>query len=136
MRKISLRQAYTKHESAHVATKAPPTDTSKTLAMLTRQIDRFDTQLKRHGTSIGMTTKKCHKHVTTKPMAYCWTHGLTFNMEHDSKTCSYKQTNHQEEATADNMLGRCNRIQCHCQEGQLWKAPQNSNWAQQNNNRR
>jgi hypothetical protein len=42
--------------------------------------------------------------------SYCWTHGLTNNAEHTSKTCSNKAKGHQEAATLDNMMGGNNTI--------------------------
>ena len=42
--------------------------------------------------------------------SYCWTHGLTTNVQHTSKTCSRKASGHQEDATLDNMLGGNNTI--------------------------
>ena len=43
-------------------------------------------------------------------LSYCWTHGLTTNAEHNSKTCTRKAKGHQEDATLDNMLGGNNTI--------------------------
>jgi hypothetical protein len=42
--------------------------------------------------------------------SYCWTHGLTNNKEHTSKTCTKKATGHQEDATLGNMMGGNNTI--------------------------
>lgn len=41
------------------------------------------------------------------PMYYCWSHGLTPNNTHNSKTCTSRQPGHRDEATVDNMLGGC-----------------------------
>ena len=39
------------------------------------------------------------------PVSYCWTHGITRNLHHTSKTCSRKAAGHKDEATLDNKLG-------------------------------
>ena len=41
---------------------------------------------------------------------YCWSHGITTNPEHNSKTCNNKASGHQEDATIDNMMGGNNTI--------------------------
>lgn len=43
-------------------------------------------------------------------LSYCWTHGVTTNPDHNSRTCTRKATGHQENATIDNMLGGNNTI--------------------------
>lgn len=43
-------------------------------------------------------------------MAYCWSHGITNNTAHTSKTCKNKAIGHQEDATIDNMMGGNNTI--------------------------
>ena len=45
-----------------------------------------------------------------KNWSYCWTHGLTNNTSHTSKTCTRRAEGHNEEATIDNMLGGNNAI--------------------------
>ncbi len=39
------------------------------------------------------------------PMFYCWTHGLGPESQHTSATCTRPTANHNQLATADNMLG-------------------------------
>jgi hypothetical protein len=39
------------------------------------------------------------------PVTYCWTHGVTRNLHHCSKTCSRKAENHKDDATYDNRMG-------------------------------
>ena len=46
----------------------------------------------------------------TVSLAYCWTHGLGPNANHNSKTCTKKARGHQEDATVDNMMGGNNTI--------------------------
>ena len=43
-------------------------------------------------------------------MYYCWSHGLGKNSRHTSATCNRKKEGHQDTATADNMMGGCDRI--------------------------
>jgi len=43
-------------------------------------------------------------------MYYCWTHGLGKNRNHTSCNCNNKGEGHKDEATADNMMGGCDRI--------------------------
>ncbi len=45
-----------------------------------------------------------------KNWSYCWTHGLTNNTSHNSKTCTKRAEGHNEAATIDNMLGGNNAI--------------------------
>ncbi len=45
-----------------------------------------------------------------KNWSYCWTHGLTNNTSHTSKTCTKRAEGHNEAATIDNMLGGNNAI--------------------------
>jgi hypothetical protein len=47
---------------------------------------------------------------TKTSLGYCWTHGVTTNKDHNSRTCSNKGTSHKEDATIDNMLGGNNTI--------------------------
>ena len=41
---------------------------------------------------------------------YCWTHGLSDNKDHTSRTCTNKATGHKEDATLNNMMGGNNTI--------------------------
>ena len=43
-------------------------------------------------------------------MYYCWTHGLGKNRAHTSLTCNNKAEGHQDDATADNMMGGNDKI--------------------------
>lgn len=43
-------------------------------------------------------------------LSYCWTHGVTNNPDHNSRTCTRKGHGHQEDATIDNMMGGNNTI--------------------------
>ena len=42
---------------------------------------------------------------TKKPKSYCWSHGVTRNMYHNSGTCDNHHTGHQSDATLDNRMG-------------------------------
>ena len=50
-----------------------------------------------------------------KKKSYCWTHGFTTNMEHDSGTFENQHTDHQETVTFDNRMGGSEHI---CGSGQ------------------
>ena len=41
----------------------------------------------------------------TRETAYCWTHGITTNLAHNSATCTKPEQGHQAAATADNKMG-------------------------------
>jgi hypothetical protein len=43
-------------------------------------------------------------------LVYCWTHGLSKNAAHSSKTCENKAEGHNDAATLDNRMGGVNRI--------------------------
>ena len=57
---------------------------------------------------------------------YCWSHGVTWNEKHTSKTCHLHRRHplHVAEATLFNMCGGCNKIQCPHGEKAVWKPPQ------------
>ena len=40
-----------------------------------------------------------------QPITYCWTHGITHNLQHTSKTCKRTADNHKSEATLNNKMG-------------------------------
>ena len=40
-----------------------------------------------------------------KTKSYCWMHGVTTNMEHESGTCDNQHTDHQNSATFNNRMG-------------------------------
>ena len=44
-----------------------------------------------------------------KPNSYCWLHGVTRNMDHNSGTRDNQHTGHQSEATLDNRMGGSDR---------------------------
>jgi RNA-splicing ligase RtcB len=39
------------------------------------------------------------------PTSYCWTHGTSMNLHHDSGTCERQAPGHQHDATEDNKMG-------------------------------
>jgi hypothetical protein len=41
------------------------------------------------------------------PVSYCWSHGITHNLRHTSKSCTRPKDGHQEEATYTNQMGGC-----------------------------
>ena len=43
-------------------------------------------------------------------ISYCWSHGITKNLGHDSKTCRRKKEGHQDMATLNNRLNGSNEI--------------------------
>ena len=47
---------------------------------------------------------------TKKPKSYCWSHGVTSNMDHNSGMCDNHQMGHQSEDTLDNLMGGSDRI--------------------------
>ena len=42
-----------------------------------------------------------------KPITYCWSHGITQNLKHDSKNCTRRKEGHKENATLHNKMGGC-----------------------------
>ena len=42
---------------------------------------------------------------TEKPKSYYWSHGITRNMDHNSRTCDNQHTGHQSDVTLDNRMG-------------------------------
>ena len=41
------------------------------------------------------------------PVTYCWSHGTTSNLRHNSMTCMYKKDGHQDASTYSNKMGGC-----------------------------
>ena len=46
-----------------------------------------------------------HGTIDGTPVTYCWSHGITANLFHDSKTCRRCKTGHKKEATLNNRMG-------------------------------
>ena len=61
---------------------------------------------------------------TEKPKSYCWSHGVTRNMDHNSGTCDNQHTGHQSEATLDNRMGGSD---CICGYRRNYSAPAPAN---------
>lgn len=55
---------------------------------------------------------------------YCWTHGVSTNPAHTSRTCNNKQPRHDDSATMDDMKGGCNIIQRKQNERQIYVRPE------------
>ena len=47
---------------------------------------------------------------TKKPKSYCWFHGITRNMDHNSGTCDNQNKVHHSDATLYNRMGGSDRI--------------------------
>ena len=45
-----------------------------------------------------------------KPKSYCWSHGATRNMDHNSGKCDNQHTGHQSDTTLDNRMGGSDHI--------------------------
>ncbi len=41
------------------------------------------------------------------PITYCWSHGITKNLNHNSMTCSMKKEGHKDQSTLTNRMGGC-----------------------------
>ena len=65
-----------------------------------------------------------HDGKTTVPMFYCWTHGLTNNAAHTSKTCNNRHELHNVNSTANDMKGGNDRIQRQRNEKQIYVRPE------------
>ena len=61
---------------------------------------------------------------TEKPKSYCWSHGVTRNMDHNSGTCDNQHTGHQRDATLDNRMGGSDRI-CGYRQNYSASVPEN-----------
>ena len=44
------------------------------------------------------------------PIAYCWTHGISRNLKHNSHTCTRRREGHKEQATLHNRMGGSNNV--------------------------
>jgi hypothetical protein len=43
-------------------------------------------------------------------ITYCWTHGITTNLRHNSQNCSRQKEGHKADATLTNKMGGCTEI--------------------------
>ena len=59
----------------------------------------------------GKGKPQAQAHIDGRPVSYCWTHGVTRNLHHSSKSCSRKNEGHKEEATFGNRMGGSDIIQ-------------------------
>jgi hypothetical protein len=55
-------------------------------------------------------TRRAPRNPEGGPLTYCWTHGLSNNVEHTSETCQRRSPGHLEAATATNRLGGSERV--------------------------
>ena len=62
------------------------------------------------GTSPPRPPTMCQALVNGTPVSYCWTHGVTRNLQHSSATCKRKAENHQDDATYYCRKGGSNTI--------------------------
>ena len=60
---------------------------------------------------------------TSTTMHYCWSHGLGFNPNHTSATCTNRAQGHVETATVENMQGRNNKIRRKRGEQAIYRPP-------------
>lgn len=67
-----------------------------------------------------------HHNATKVQMGYCWTHGVTSNASHNSRTCTNKAPGHQNDATIDNMKGGNDRVRRRPKEKTVYKPPKRS----------
>ena len=58
---------------------------------------------------------------TGTKLAYCWSHGVSTNEEHNSMTCTRKASGHQDDATIDDMKGGNNTIRRKPREKNVYK---------------
>ena len=66
-----------------------------------RTSNRVETQ----GTNPPRPPTMCQAIVDGVPVSYCWTHGITRNLQHTSSTCKRKSDGHQDDATYYNRKG-------------------------------
>lgn len=87
-----------------------PTET----ANATLDLDEFKKEMIKIATDAVKTAKNVPTRQTYasqgqdnsgKDVTYCWSHGITRNLAHNSKRCSRKKEGHQESATLDNKMG-------------------------------
>ena len=64
---------------------------------------------------------------TGTTMHYCWSHGLGFNPNHTSATCTNRAQGHVETATVENMQGGNNKIRCKRTEQAIYRPPNGPN---------
>ena len=78
----------------------------------------FKTMLAEHGSTTPPPTsdgnRNPRKHLIAQgydtagaPITYCWSHGITKNLKHNSKECKRKKEGHKDEATLNNKMGGC-----------------------------
>ena len=60
---------------------------------------------KRRRETEGKTKPKAQVLIDGFPCTYCWTHGITSNLQHTSATCTRPKQGHKKEATYENKMG-------------------------------
>ena len=67
--------------------------------------NRTTNRVETRGTSPPLPPTMCQAIVDGVPVSYCWTHGITRNLQHTSSTCKRKSDGHQDDATYYNRKG-------------------------------
>ena len=98
-------------ESANAATGLSASDIKSLIkeALQTNNTNNKDnwTRNDRGNKRTNTNNKKClpaQAIVDGFPVTYCWSHGISRNLNHTSKTCQRRKEGHQEEATYDNRM--------------------------------
>ena len=77
---------------------------------LQQQIAALVTHMSTMQTFLQQLKKEKKAKGNKKPVAYCWTHGKTFNLAHISQTCKTPASNHGREATLQDTRGGCQKF--------------------------
>jgi hypothetical protein len=99
------------------ATQGPPTDTAT----------QGGTPPNNPAPNNGARSSNNFNNTTITGVYYCWTHGIGFNPNHTSTTCTYPHENHKTAATFRNMMGGNNMIKRKRNKRQVWQPPAPTN---------
>ena len=102
-------------ESPEPTTTAPSANATQTTPSMEAM---FETWLQNRNAPLGNPLPEQHLQPHTKapllcqgyddkgkPITYCWSHGITQNLKHDSKNCTRRKEGHKEDATLHNKMG-------------------------------
>jgi hypothetical protein len=104
------------HGAAHVSTTADNILLAATHAKLAAAEDALAASLAHHiitptayvatvASNISIMTPATAAPMVPNACSYCWTHGITINIWHNSATCRDKRPGHHDEGTKSNKLG-------------------------------
>jgi hypothetical protein len=89
----------------------PPSDSANATLTLNDVKDLIQQMMKNQPPPSVVKGSKPDANSGPIKLSYCWSHGTTTNLNHNSQTCNYKKEGHKDEATINNRMGGSNNRQ-------------------------